>query len=202
MKAQRNTDRIDKKMYILTVISVLIAALTFLFGSGVVSQHYLSNSPSSPAEDTVASEQDIDESDTTGTSVIIGGQTDVLGEIREVNSSDIYIENVILADDGFYYEYPGTNQFTNMEKLVLIGTFTYSKDLDEEEKKEWSHSGELLNNDGEICYGDRTGFWSDYETCQFAIDLPEEIKAGKYTCIIYHYIDGRQLSAAIQFEIY
>ncbi len=202
MKTQKNTDRIDKKMYIVTVISVLFAALTFLFGSGVVSRYYLSDTPSSPAKGTVPNAQDVDGSNATGTSVILGSQANILGEIEEITNLGIDIESVIVADDGFYYEYPDTNESINMEKLVVIGTFAYSKDLNEKEKREWSHSGELRNSDGEICYSDKTSFWSDYETGQFSIDLPEEIEEGKYTCIINHYIDGYVLSAAIQLKIY
>lgn len=203
MKTQKNNDSIDKRMYIVTIISVLIAALTFLFGSGVISQLERSNEHTSIVdEESVPSEQNTEEPNTTGSPVNIGDHTDVSGDIQEINSPDIYIESVILADDGFYYEYPGTNEFINMEKLVLIGIFTYTKEMNEEEKKNWSHGGELLNSDGEICYSDRTGFWSDYESCQFAIDLPEEIESGQYTCNIYHYINDRQLSVTIQFEIY
>ncbi len=174
---ERKESSIKQVVNIATIIGVFIAALTFLFGSGIMLPLLTDYSTPLSVEKNP-------------------GKATALP-----SNSRIHIENVSLAENGFYYQDPNADWFVNMENLVLTGNFIYSPELSKDEQKVWSHSGYLLDSDGVLCYEEEATFWSDYVSLQFAVDLPENIEAGTYTCVLHHFVNDQQICASVQFEI-
>ena len=142
--------------------------------------------------------------------VMLPGDTNEKSKANEVTQDidstvklDIYIDNWEYFNDGFYYENPDPDDswFISYTKGIS-GNFHYSRELTEEEKKNWTHGGKLYDENGNEVgsEGNYPSFWSS-PSGRFAIEFPKEIPKGKYTYNLYQYINNTQVSASIQFDI-
>lgn len=118
----------------------------------------------------------------------------------------ITINEYSMFDDGYYYEYPDTENpkstcFIDF-KAGIYGTYEYSRALSEAELANWFHGGKLYDADGnEIgVEGNYPSFWAN-SNGKFAVEFPEGLSAGTYTYELYQYVDGQYVSDSINFTV-
>lgn len=108
--------------------------------------------------------------------------------------------------DSFHYEepdpnLPGSNWIIDFQ-AGISGTFSYSRELTEQEKENWGHGGKLYDSNGnEIgVEGNYPRFWSGMNG-MFAVEFPKNMAPGTYTYELYQVIDGQVVSNRIAFTI-
>lgn len=84
----------------------------------------------------------------------------------------------------------------------IFGTFDYSRELTEEEKNNWSFSGNLYDKAGNIIENDGIAptFYTDLDG-HFAVGLQESTEPGKYTYELILYIGIYSVTEYIDFSI-
>ena len=87
----------------------------------------------------------------------------------------------------------------------ISGTFTYSRELTQEELENWWHGGDLCDADGKCLvwgedYEDDLILWSD-PSGVFAVQLPQNLKAGTYSYVLYQTINGQNVSDSYTFTV-
>lgn len=134
--------------------------------------------------------------------------TDEQLPIEESNSTEyinIAIDPNVQVHDNYYYEYPDpinpSNNFIVDFGKGISGTYTYSRILTEEERKNWEHGGKLYDSNGNEIgeEGNWPTFWSNTDG-KFAVEFPQNLPPGHYTYEIYHIISGQFVSDRITFE--
>lgn len=116
------------------------------------------------------------------------------------NELSIIIEDCDFFNDGFHYEMPADDvtYIVDFEKGIS-GHFSYSRELMEQEYENWSHGGEILNPNGEVC-NIKASFFSTVDGV-FAVELPPYMAKGNYICLLYQYINDKYYEARFPFRI-
>lgn len=138
-----------------------------------------------------------------------GSEEDAAGEKEiDVNqlSLSIDVESVEFFYDGYNYEYvnpqdPSDNYIIDFDKGIS-GTFSYSRELTEEEIENWMHGGMIYDSDGNEVgnSGNYPRFWSNSDG-KFAVQFPEGLQRGTYTYELYQYINNQRVSDTVIFTI-
>lgn len=134
----------------------------------------------------------------------IYGENTVIIESESSSSTgdlSIIIEDYELFTDGFYYEMPideNSYSFVDFDRGIS-GHFSYSRELTEQEYKNWSHGGKILNANGNESDIDAV-FFSTSDGV-FAVQLPEYIPKGDYLYILYQFINDKYYETRISFEV-
>ena len=186
---------------VLTVMGLIIALLTFLFGSGIL------NPPpaSGPVIIVIPSEKvytPLSGNDTI--SELADYAMKIPADTEQSFSLSLNITDWSFGND-FYYEYqiPLTNDKAIINlKTGLSGTFSYSRELTEHEKQTWMHGGKLYDANGSEVgvEGNYPSFWSNPEGL-FAVEFPKDLPHGRYTYELYQFIDGQYVSDTITFTV-
>ena len=155
-------------------------------------------------------ELSVSEEDVTGEREIIEEREPAREDLiyKDVNqlSLSINVESVDIFYDGYYYKYvnpqnPSENYIIDFD-TGISGTFSYSRELTEEEIENWMHGGRIYDSDGnEVGYsGNYPCFWSN-PNGKFAVQFPEGLQQGKYTYELYQCINNQWVSDTVIFTI-
>lgn len=126
--------------------------------------------------------------------VIIGSENSPL-----TDDLSIIIEDYELFTDGFHYEMPideNSYNFVDFDRGIS-GHFSYSRELTEQEYKNWGHGGKILDANGNE--GDIDAVFFSASDGVFAVQLPEYMPKGDYLYLLYQYINDEYYEARISF---
>lgn len=109
-------------------------------------------------------------------------------------------------NSGFHYEYPNPDELGSYWVIDLqaglSGTFTYSRQLTEDEKEDWMHGGKLYDAKGNEVGSENNypSFWSNQDG-MFAVGFPQNLPTGEYRYELYQFVGGQYVSDSITFTI-
>lgn len=132
-----------------------------------------------------------------------GENTVIIGSENSPSTDDlsIIIEDYELFTDGFYYEMPideNSYSFVDFNKGIS-GHFSYSRELTEQEYKNWGHGGKILDANGNE--SDIDAMFFSTSDGVFAVQLPKYMPKGNYSYLLYQYINDKYYEARISFEV-
>ena len=132
-----------------------------------------------------------------------GENTVIIGVKNSPSTEDlsIIIEDYELFTNGFYYEMPideNSYSFVDFDKGIS-GHFSYSRELTEQEYKNWGHGGKILDANGNETNID-AAFYSTSDGV-FAVELPEYMPKGGYLYLLYQFINDKYYEARISFTV-
>ena len=132
-----------------------------------------------------------------------GENTVIIGSENSPSTDDlsIIIEDYELFTDGFYYEMPideNSYSFVDFDRGIS-GHFSYSRNLTEQEYKNWGHGGKILDANGNE--SDIDAMFFSTSDGVFAVQLPEYMPKGDYLYLLYQYINDKYYEARISFEV-
>ena len=128
----------------------------------------------------------------------------VISGVESSTSTDslsIIIEDYELFTDGFHYEFPideNSYSFVDFDRGIS-GHFSYSRELTEQEYKNWGHGGKILDASGNETDIDAS-FFSTSDGV-FAVELPEYMPKGDYVYLLYQFINDAYYEARIDFTV-
>lgn len=201
------------------ILAVIIAVLTFLFGSGIVWMFIkgISGPPAPTPTITIDSEstETPESSDPIETPVPIDhtsmpeetpipvDNTPAPSEGKSLTGEQysLQILSFEIVND-YYYEYPDPDDeditcFLEFE-YGIIGNYIFSWDLSDYEKSTLSHSGRLLDANGNEI--NDVSFWASNDG-MFAVEFPANIASGTYVYKLLLYIDGQEYSDEVSFVV-
>lgn len=115
-----------------------------------------------------------------------------------IDNLSIIIEDYETFTDGFHYEIPNSNSFVDFDRGIS-GHFSYSRELTEQEYKNWGHGGKILDTNGKETNIDAS-FFSTSDGV-FAVEFPEHMPKGDYLYLLYQFINDEYYEARISFTI-
>ena len=110
----------------------------------------------------------------------------------------IIIEDYETFTDGFHYEIPNSYSFVDFDKGIS-GHFSYSRELTEQEYKNWGHGGKILDTNGKETNIDAT-FFSTSDGV-FAVEFPQHMPKGDYFYLLYQFINDEYYETRISFTV-
>ena len=132
-----------------------------------------------------------------------GENTEITGVENSPSTDDlsIIIEDYELFTDGFYYKMPIDEDYYSYVDFDkgISGHFSYSRELTEQEYKNWGHGGKILYANGNETDLDAT-FFSTSDGV-FAVQLPEYMPKGDYLYLLYQFINDKYYEARIFFTV-